>query len=262
MSTVPFWLPARSLWWREMVRFYRQKARVVGIVASPLVFWLVIGAGFGRSVQTGGTSQDYLLYFFPGALIMIVLFTAIFTMMSVIEDRNEGFLMSVLVAPVKRSSLVMGKVLGGASLATLQGLIFLMFAPLVGIRFGFEEALWIFAIIFLVAFALTALGFAVAWKLNSTQAFHGVINLFLLPLWLMSGALFPMEGASGWMRTLMQINPLTYGVEALRLTLFPETVSHTAMAPSSSLGVLVLFSAVVFAIALAIASGRSERPPA
>src|SRR5271165_1985106 len=121
-------LPAFTLWWREIVRFYRQRSRVVGVIASPLLFWLVIGSGFGTSFRSSGAGgQHYLDYFFPGALIMIVLFTAIFTMMTVIEDRKEGFLLSVLVAPVSRSVIVLGKVLGGATLATLQGLIFLVF---------------------------------------------------------------------------------------------------------------------------------------
>src|SRR5882672_18305 len=132
-------LPAFTLWWRELVRFYRQRSRVVGVIASPLVFWLVIGSGFGTSFRSGDASgqQHYLDYFYPGALIMIVLFTSIFTMMSVIEDRKEGFLLSVLVAPVPRSAIVLGKVLGGTTLAALQGLIFLAFAPLIGVRFGF-----------------------------------------------------------------------------------------------------------------------------
>src|SRR6266700_7361441 len=102
-------LPAFTLWWREVVRFYRQRTRVVGVIASPVLFWLVIGSGFGRSFRSGGTDQHYLDYFYPGALIMIVLFTSIFTMMSVIEDRKEGFLLSVLVAPVPRSAIVLGK---------------------------------------------------------------------------------------------------------------------------------------------------------
>src|SRR5262249_40128861 len=127
-------LPAFTLWWREVVRFYRQRTRVVGVVASPILFWLVIGSGFGTSFRWGGGDQHYLDYFYPGALIMIVLFTSIFTMMSVIEDRKEGFLLSVLVAPVSRSAVVLGKVLGGTTLSTIQGLIFLVFAPLVGIR--------------------------------------------------------------------------------------------------------------------------------
>src|SRR5579884_3048531 len=128
--------PSLSLWWREVVRFYRNRSRVIGVIASPLLFWIVIGSGFGTSFHgSGGSTQHYLDFFYPGALTMIVLFTAIFTMMSVIEDRNEGFLLSVLVAPVSRSVIVLGKVLGGATLAALQGLMFLVLAPLVGVHF-------------------------------------------------------------------------------------------------------------------------------
>src|SRR5450432_56263 len=131
-------LPAFTLWWREIVRFYRQRARVVGVIASPLIFWIVIGSGFGTSFRSGQAAgqHHYLNYFYPGTLVMIVLFTAIFTMMSVIQDRNEGFLLSVMVAPVPRAAIVLGKVLGGTTLATIQGLIFLAFAPLVGIHLG------------------------------------------------------------------------------------------------------------------------------
>ena len=261
-KTTPLWLPAVSLWWREMVRFYRQRSRVAGVILSPLVFWLLLGAGFGTSLRpgAGGAQQNYLEYFFPGALIMIVLFTSIFTMMSVIEDRREGFLLSVMVAPIPRASIVLGKVLGGTSLATIQGLVFLALAPAIGVRFGLEQFLWMVLIVFLVAFALTALGFAVAWTLDSTQAFHAIINLFLLPLWLLSGALFPLAGASGWVRLLMEINPLTYGVESLRATLFPAAPATFAL--STSLGVLAGFSAVVFLVAYALANRRTTFPAA
>src|SRR5207245_1267793 len=205
-------LPAFTLWWREIVRFYRQRTRVIGVIASPLVFWLVIGSGFGTSFRSGESAgqQHYLDYFYPGALIMIVLFTSIFTMMSVIEDRKEGFLLSVLTAPVGRSVVVLGKVLGGATLATVQGLIFLAFAPLVGVHFTWERLTLIVLVVALVSFALTALGFAVAWPMDSTQAFHAVINLFMIPLWLISGALFPLRSAWQAMRWAMLANPLTY----------------------------------------------------
>src|SRR5262249_37099469 len=211
------WLPAFTIWFREIVRFYRQPARVVGVIASPVIFWLVIGSGFGSSFRSGDAAgqQHYLDYFYPGALIMIVLFTSIFTMMSVIEDRKEGFLLSVLVAPVPRSAIVLGKVLGGTTLSAVQGLIFLAFSPFVGVHMNRVQFLVVVVIVFLVSFALTALGFAIAWPMDSNQAFHAIINLFLIPLWLLSGALFPMTGASGWIRWLMLGNPLTYGVEAL-----------------------------------------------
>src|SRR6266705_6310317 len=215
-------LPAFTLWWREVVRFYRQRTRVVGVIASPVVFWLVIGSGFGNSFNSGaGSDQHYLHYFYPGALIMIVLFTSIFTMMSVIEDRKEGFLLSVLVAPVPRSSIVLGKVMGGTTLSAVQGLIFLAFAPFVGVHMTLIQFLLVVLTVLLVSFALTALGFAIAWPMDSTKAFHAIINLFLIPLWLLSGALFPLSSASPWLRWIMRINPLTYGVESLRAVLFP-----------------------------------------
>jgi len=255
-------LPAFTLWWREIVRFYRQPARVVGVLASPLVFWLVIGSGFGTSFRSGGGAgqQHYLNYFYPGTLVMIVLFTSIFTMMSVIEDRKEGFLLSVLVAPVPRSAIVLGKVLGGTTLSAIQGMIFLIFAPFAGVKLDPLQVLLVAVVVFLVSFALTALGFAIAWPMDSSQAFHGIVNLFLIPLWLLSGALFPLAGASGWIRALMYINPLTYGVEALRLLLYPGVAGPFEL--PSAMATLLLFSLVMFALAFLMANRRSTRPAA
>jgi ABC-2 type transport system permease protein len=252
-------LPAFTLWLREVVRFYRQRARVVGVIASPILFWVAIGSGFGTSFRSGANGhQNYLEYFYPGALIMIVLFTSIFTMMSVIEDRKEGFLLSVLVAPVSRSAIVLGKVLGGTTLATIQGLIFLIFAPMVGVHIGLGSFALIVVTVFLVSFALTALGFAIAWPMDSTQAFHAIINLFLIPLWLLSGALFPISGASVWLRVLMRINPLTYGVEALRQLLYPASGGSLA----SSLATLVLFSLFMFGLGFVMVNRRTTKPAA
>jgi ABC-2 type transport system permease protein len=255
-------LPAFTLWWREVIRFYRQRTRVIGVIASPLVFWLVIGSGFGSSFRSGDAAgqQHYLDYFYPGALIMIVLFTSIFTMMSVIEDRKEGFLLSVLVAPVPRSAIVLGKVLGGTTLASIQGLIFLIFAPFVGVHMTLVQFVLVALVVFLVAFALTALGFAIAWPMDSTQAFHAIINLFLIPLWLLSGALFPLAGASGWIRLIMQVNPLTYGVEALRNLLYPA--SPQVFSLTSSMATLVLFTLFMFGLAFVVVNRRSTKPAA
>jgi ABC-2 type transport system permease protein len=251
-------LPAFTLWWREIVRFYRQKTRVIGVLASPLVFWLVIGSGFGTSFRSGSGpgQQHYLDYFYPGALIMTVLFTSIFTMMSVIDDRKEGFLLSVLVAPVPRSAIVLGKVLGGTTLSAIQGMIFLIFAPFTGVHLNVVQVLLVALVVFLVSFALTALGFAIAWPMDSSQAFHGIVNLFLIPLWLLSGSLFPLTGASLWIRTLMYLNPLTYGVEALRDLLYPDAVPVFPL--SSAMATLLLFSLVMFGLAFLMANRRSR----
>jgi ABC-2 type transport system permease protein len=255
-------LPAFTLWWREIVRFYRQRSRVVGVIASPLLFWLVIGSGFGTSFRAGNApgQQHYLDYFYPGALIMIVLFTSIFAMMSLIEDRKEGFLLSVMVAPVPRSAIVLGKVLGGTTLSAIQGLIFLAFAPFVGVHMGFVDFLLVVFVVFLVSFALTSLGFAIAWPMDSTQAFHAIINLFLIPLWLLSGALFPLSGASGWLRLVMRVNPLTYGVEALRNLLYPE--SPTVLPLPASIAALALFTIFMFGLCFFRVNRRTTRPAA
>jgi ABC-2 type transport system permease protein len=256
-------MPALSLWRREVVRFYRNISRVVGVVASPLIFWIVLGAGFGNSFGKTSTSsgQNYLHFFFPGALMMIVLFTSIFAMMSLIEDRNEGFLLSVLVAPVHRSVIVLGKVLGGTTLATMQGVLFLVIAPLLGIHFGLVQFVLVVLDIFLVSFSLTSLGFIIAWPMDSTSGFHAIINLFLIPLWLLSGSLFPMSSASRWMAFVMRLNPLTYGTDALRGLLFPATASEE-FSLTTSFAVLLVFTIVLFALAFVVANRRSTKPAA
>ena len=255
-------LPAFTLWWREIVRFYRQPGRVVGVLASPLVFWLVLGSGFGTSFRSGGGTgqQHYLEYSYPGILILIVLFTSIFAMMSVIEDRKEGFLLSVLVAPVPRSAIALGKVLGGTTLAAAQGVLFLVFAPFAGVHLTLVQVLLVAVVVFLVSFSLTALGFAIAWPMDSSQAFHGIVNLFLIPMWLLSGSLFSIAGASGWIRVIMRLNPLTYGVEALRGLLYPGL--ETTFPLSSAIATLVLFSLVMFGLAFLMVNRRTTRPAA
>ncbi len=256
-------LPAYSLWLREIVRFYRQKARVAGVIASPLLFWIVLGSGFAHSFSSAGsgpTSGSYMGYFFPGAVAMIVLFTAIFSMMSLIQDRNEGFLLSVLAAPVSRSAIVLGKVLGGATLAAAQGVIFLVFGPLAGVPVSASGVALSVLVIAMISFELTAMGFAIAWPMDSTQAFHAIVNLLLIPLWRLSGFLFPLSGASGWLRLCMMLNPLTYGVEALRSSLYPG--ASTQFPLPVNLAVTAGFCLLTFAASWAIANRRTHRPAA
>ena len=248
----PVLLPTLTLWQREMVRFFRQRDRVVGALATPIVFWLVLGLGLGRSFKTPNAPEGhgYLEYFYAGTLVMILLFTAIFSTISVIEDRREGFLQGVLVAPVGRFAIVLGKILGGTTLAFVQGLVFLALAPLLGLHVSAVAFAWLAVVMFLVSFALTGLGFVIAWQMNSTQGFHAIMNLFLIPLWLLSGAVFPSTGAPAWLGWVMKINPLSYGVTALRDGLYWELPHPDAAA---ALVMTTLFAIVMFGLSLAAA---------
>ncbi|MFO0980579.1 MAG: ABC transporter permease [Planctomycetota bacterium] len=245
-----FWLPAATLWQRELVRFFRQRSRVAGALASPLVFWVVIGSGFGRSFRPPAAAEGvgYLEYFFPGTVVLVLLFAAIFSTISIIEDRSQGFLQSVLAAPITRASLVLGKVLGGATVAFVQGLLLLLLAPLLSIHLSVPSVAGLTLILFTLAFALTSLGFLIAWHMESTQGFHAIMNLFLIPMWLLSGALFPASGAAGWIRAAMAINPLSYGLAAVRQLIDPAAGNggpSFAVAVSISLG----FAVVLYAAA-------------
>jgi ABC-2 type transport system permease protein len=255
-----FLLAVWTLWQREVVRFYRQPSRVIGALAPPVLFWILIGAGLGASFHAPGTGSgsSYLEYFFPGIVILILLFTAIFSEISIIEDRREGFLQAVLVSPVPRSAVVLGKVLGGTTLALLQALLLLLLAPLAGIGLpSGDGVLLVAAVLFLLAFALTALAAAIAWSLDSTQGFHAIMNLFLIPMWLLAGTLFPVAGTPGWLGALMRVNPLTYGVAALRRGMTPGAAGLPG--PRLSLGVTAACAVVTFAAAGWVASRRPAR---
>ncbi len=222
-----------SLWRRDIVRFYRQRSRVVGALGSPIVFWLLLGSGLGASFRSGPggvpLAGGYLEYFYPGTLALIVLFTAIFSTISIIEDRQAGFLQGVLVAPVPRSAIVLGKLLGGTTLAVLQAAVFLLLAPLAKVQLTLASLPALGLVLTILAFALTGLGFLIAWALDSTQGFHAIMNLLLIPMWILSGAVFPASGAAGWIRGVMLVNPMTYGVSALR------TVIRGAAPPAASI---------------------------
>ena len=248
-----------SLCHRELIRFLRQRHRIVGALATPLVFWLLIGAGMNRSFRAdvpGG--ENYLHYFFPGTVLMILLFTAIFSTISVIEDRREGFLQGVLVAPVSRMSIVLGKVLGGTILAFGQGLVFLILAPLIGIRPSPGALVLVIVAMAIISFALTALGLCIAWRMNSTQGFHAIMNLFLMPMWFLSGALFPVEGAWRGLQAVMKLNPLTYALSAIRQGLYGRDATGAMPAVGTSLAVSAAFAIAMFALASFIAARRTS----
>lgn len=242
-----------SIWLRDVVRFLRQRSRVVGSLASPVLFWFVIGSGLGQSFRPGATPLPggYLEYYFPGTIALIVLFTAIFSTISVIEDRQEGFLQGVLASPAPRSAVVFGKVLGSATLATLNAVVFLLLGPTIGLTWSVLSLAGAIGVILLTGIALSGLGVVIAWSLDSTQGFHSIMNLLLVPMWLLSGALFPADGAAGWVRVLMAWNPLSYGVSALRGTLYGAAAARDLV---PAVAVMAVFAAVTIGMATLLAN--------
>ncbi|HVT59090.1 MAG TPA: ATP-binding cassette domain-containing protein [Thermoanaerobaculia bacterium] len=249
-------LAVATLWRRELVRFARQPSRIAGAIGTPLLFWALLGSGLSASFRLPGSAGGarYLEFFFPGTLALVLLFAAIFSTISVIEDRDQGFLQGVLAAPVPRSAIAAGKVLGGATLAWLQAAALLALAPLAGIPLHLRTAAAAAAVLALLAASLTALGFAFAWAVDSVQGFHSVMSLVLLPMWLLSGAFFPLAGAPLWLAVLMRLNPLTYGLGALRWGLYgaASAVGPGLPAPALCLAALVATGAAAFAADLLV----------
>ncbi len=256
----PYLLCMGTIWQREIVRFVRQRSRIIGAFGQPILFWLLLGSGFGRNFRyAGGGGEGYLEYFYPGIIAMVVLFTAIFSTFAVVDDRKARFLQGVLAAPVPRSAIVLGQVMGGATLALLQGVLLLIATPLAGVPLTLEAALASVLVMGLIGFALTALGLLLAWRIESTQGFHSIMNLLLIPLWLLSGAVFPVSGAHPLISFIMHVNPLTYGVAALRRTLYLSAPDAVATLPGLwlSLLIMIIFGGVCFAFAVRTAE-KSE----
>jgi ABC-2 type transport system permease protein len=250
-------LAASTLWLREITRFCRQRSRVIGSFLQPLVFWLLLGAGLTGSFHPAGmpASMNYFEYLYPGFIVLVLLFTAIFATISTVEDRREGFLQGVLVAPVSRATVVMGQVLGATTLAWVPSCIFLVLAPLAGIRLSVGAVLTAAAIMALIAFALTSIGLLIAWRIESTQGFHAIMNLILIPIWLLSGAFWPVSGAPVALEWAMQLNPLTYGVAALREALYASQPETVAAMPGFALSctVAIVFASVTYLMAARVA---------
>ncbi len=260
------WLAVKTLCWREIVRFVRQRDRVIGAVGTPVLFWLLFGTGLQGTFRLAAGGPSFAQYYFPGTIVLVVMFTAIFASISVIEDRSEGFLQSVLVAPIPRWSMVLGKVFGGASIALMQGLLLLFLGLFLNIEFSLRSFLEIVGLLAAAALWLNAVGLIFAWRMESTQGFHAIMNLLLMPMWLVSGAFFPIpvigpETAWGqWlMHWCMVFNPLTYTVSGIRHALFPQ-ISNAAMwmpAPWLCWTVSLLITMVTLTIAIKVVSGRT-----
>lgn len=204
---------------RELIRFFRDKTRMVSSLVQPVLFLFVLGTGLS-SLMSAGTDVDLRTFMFPGILAMSVMFTALFSAASIVWDREFGFMREMLVAPVSRSSIVVGKCLGGGAVATFQGVVILALAGLAGVPYSPTLLLALFGMLLLLSFTLTAFGVLMAARIANMQTFMAIIQMALMPMFFLSGALFPLSSLPVWLGILTRVNPLTYAVDPMRQTVF------------------------------------------
>ncbi len=205
------------VWLRDVKRFWRDTMRRIGAFVQPLIYLFLLGTGLQSAFKVFGAGETkYITFMYPGILAMTVLFTSMFSSISIIWDREFGFLKEMTVAPIPRSSIAMGKILGGATTALLQGVIFLFFMPLAGISYSLYRVLMALLVMAILSLTLTSLGVLIASRMRSMEGFPILMNFILMPMFFLSGAMFPLQGLPGWMEFLTKINPMSYGVDAMR----------------------------------------------
>lgn len=210
----------KVVWRRELTRFYRDRLRIVSTLVQPLLFLFVLGGGLAPVVSEGPEPFDLRTFLFPGVLAMAVLFPAIMSAVSIVWDREFGFLREMLVAPVSRTSLVMGKCLGGATVATGQGTLLLAVAGLVGVPYDFSLLAIVVLEMAVLALVFSAIGILLAGRIAQVDSFQAVLQFFVVPTFFLSGALFPLNRLPDWLALLTKLNPLTYAVDVLRRSIF------------------------------------------
>jgi len=214
-----------TIWLREFITFMREKFRIIAMIGQPLLYLLVLGKGITAGMSLNGAANvDYISFMYPGIIGMSILFTSMFSAISIIWDKEFGFLKEVLVAPVPRWGVALGKSLGGATIAMFQSVILICMAPIAHISLSVLVVIEMLVLSFLISFAITSFFVAVASKMESMQSFQVIMNFVVMPIYFLSGAMFPMSSAPSWMKTMMALNPLTYGVDAFRNVIFSRTM--------------------------------------
>jgi len=250
------------IWYRDVLRFVRDRPRIIAAMAQPALYLVIFGSGVSSAIR-GPTASgaDYMQFLFPGVVGMTVLFTSVFTAMSIVWDREFGFLKEVLVAPVSRTAVAIGKALGGSTQAVLQGSLVLLLAPLAGVSLSPITIMTVLPLMFLLAFALTSLSIALAARMRSMEGFQVMMNFFMMPLFFLSGALFPLSGLPGWLTVLTLLDPATYGIDPIRrIIMMGSGYSADAMPAlvlfgielsiAHEIAILALFAAVMLALAV------------
>ena len=205
-----------TIWYRDILRFWHDKMRMIGSITFPLLFLFVFGSGLSARMGVLGPGIDFTQFIFPGIIGMTVLMSSFMAGVSVVWDREFGFLKEVLVAPISRASVAVGKTLGAATVALLQGMLILLFAPLIGISLSAWTVLALVPLMLLLAASLGSLGILLATRIRSMEAFQAVMQMLMFPMVFLSGAFFPLQGLPAWMNILVKINPATYGIAPIR----------------------------------------------
>jgi len=247
-----------TIWYRDLLRFRRDRMRLAMSLAFPLLFLVVFGSGLGGSMGMLAPGVNFSKFMFPGIIGMTVLLTSFMSGVSVVWDREFGFLKEVLVAPISRVAVAAGKTLGGATIALIQGTLILIFAPIFGIMFSWEVLSRLLPVMFLVACALSAMGIFLASRIKSMEAHQAVMQLLMFPMVFLSGVFFPVNNLPAWMNVLVKINPATYGIDPIRrLVLGAETTSElgvTVFGHTMSIGedlmIVAAFGVVMVVLAM------------
>jgi ABC-2 type transport system permease protein len=219
------WLKAvYTIWYRDVLRFLRDRTRIVSSLGQPLFFLVIFGNGLAPAMTAGMGNVDFRSFLFPGIVSMAVLFTAVFSAVSIVWDREFGFLKEVLVAPVPRSAVALGKVAGGSTTAMFQGVLLLVLAPLVRVHLTPSQWITLVAMMLLLAATMTSFGILIAARMRSMEGFHMMMNFLLMPMFFLSGAFFPLRDVPLWMAWLAKVDPVTYGVDAFRQVILQRTV--------------------------------------
>lgn len=219
-----------TIWLRDVIRFTRDRSRILASLGQPLLFLFVFGSGLSPAMAPlGGGNVDFTQFMFPGILAMAVLFTSIFSAVSIVWDREFGFLKEVMVAPISRVTVALGKVAGGTTVALFQGVLVLLFAPLLDIRMTWDQVLILIGLMILLAGMMTSLGILIASRQRTMEGFHVIMNFIMLPMFFLSGAFFPLQGVPLWMEWLSKVNPVTYGVDPLRQVALENSIPDQFM---------------------------------
>ncbi len=245
------WRAIKIMWRREMIRFVNDRMRIVTSLVQPFLFLFVLGSGL--NAFAGAAAEDFNLktFIFPGILCMSVMFAAMFSAMSIVWDREFGFLREMMVAPIRRSSIVLGKVFGGATVASLQGLLLILIAPLVDVPWSAPVVVGCFLLMLLLAASITAFGVMIAARIQQMQSFMGVMQMIIMPMFFISGALYPVNDLPGWLTVLNRLDPVTYAVDPMRKLVFNH-VDNIPPQLASTTGVTWFGWAVPTALEIAI----------